>query len=122
MYNYPEVRPEIFTDSGRQKLEVIRQKVSQHLGNSPSITLVQAISGALGDTWVNMACVDRMVELGELEEIDVRAKIAQDRTFRRPSWHQDQSPGALARYHWNRVYELSDPENRRYLLEIQNRG
>lgn len=39
------------------------------------------ISGSSGDSWLLLACVDRLVELGELREIPQTHTAGQDRIF-----------------------------------------
>ncbi len=104
-------------------MEQVRQLVAELLRNESAFKLDKIIQGMLGDTWLNIACVDRLVELDELQEAIIPyRKLGQERTFSRPAWHQDQDPEALAKFHWIKLYELSDPQNQQWLLEIQNRG
>lgn len=70
MYDYAKQRAVVFTDDGQRMFLKIRDKTLSILKTSGAITLEKAMSGAQGgDSWDMIACVDRMVELGELVEI-----------------------------------------------------
>jgi len=66
MYNYQKERSKIFTEDGQIIFLEIRDKVQRLLKQSGAVMMENAIGGALGDTWLHLACVDRLVELGEL--------------------------------------------------------
>lgn len=68
-YDYSTHRERLFTDEGQKLFIKIRDKVHELIESSGSIRMQEAITPANGDVWDLLACVDRMVELGELREI-----------------------------------------------------
>ena len=60
----------------------MRDKAFDLLSTSGSVTMGSLLNGFMGSSWTNMAYVDRLVELGELREIQQVAGIAaQNRIF-----------------------------------------
>jgi len=80
MYNYGTEKPNILTDEGQRQFLKVRDKVNSLLKQSGAVML-----GWVGGSWEQMACIDRMVELGELEEIGAPASCGQARVFCRPN-------------------------------------
>jgi hypothetical protein len=80
-YNYQEQRPQLFTESGSNTFIQIRDNVQKIVEKSGAIRMQEAIRGVSGDSWVMLACVDRMVELGELREISQQSIPGQHRIF-----------------------------------------
>ena len=83
-YNYQTERAEIFTEAGQVSFLAIRDKVKNMLRISGAFQMGNAIeAGRSGSSWTFMACVDRLVELGEIVEITPPNSCAgQYRTFR----------------------------------------
>ena len=82
MYNYKEEKKKIFTEDGQEKFLKIRDKIQSLLSEAGAFTMGKAIQGILGDTWVSMACVDRLIELKEITEITEQGKVrGQDKVF-----------------------------------------
>ncbi|MFW6272541.1 MAG: hypothetical protein ACOC2U_02025, partial [bacterium] len=54
----------------------IRDNVQFLLKQSGAVMMGNAIHAATGDVWMMMACVDRLVELGEIEEITRKGHVA----------------------------------------------
>ena len=82
MYNYEEQKPRLFTDDGQRMLLQIRDRINKHLDNAGACRMQEAISGTCGDSWMMLACVDRMAELGEIYELAYPQKVAgQHRVF-----------------------------------------
>lgn len=75
MYSYEQMRPSLFTDDGQRMFLKIRDHVQALLRVSGAVTLEKAMQGAQGDSWTLIACVDRLVELGELREIEARPAL-----------------------------------------------
>lgn len=87
MYDYKTQRPFVFTDEGQRMLLRVRDGVADTLKKSGVITLGKAMDFAgSGDSWDQIACVDRLVELGELVEVKHDAPATQFRIFRRVKW------------------------------------
>lgn len=81
MYNYQKERFKIFTENGQKTFLEIRDRVHNLLNQSGAITMGAAISGSTGDSWVHLACVDRLVELNEIKEIPQNNVAGQHRVF-----------------------------------------
>lgn len=80
-YNYQEQREALFTDTGQRMFISIRSSVLSHLKHSGAVRMQEALSGFSGDSWDLLACVDRMLELGELREVPQEGVPAQHRIF-----------------------------------------
>lgn len=67
-YDYSTQRANVFTERGQEMFLTIRDKARELLDKSGAVT-----SGKLmccsGDTWDMLACIDRLVELGELRRV-----------------------------------------------------
>lgn len=68
-YNYAEERSAIFTEDGQRQFLEIRDRCKWLLKIAGAASMSMIISGKTGDSWQMMACVDRLVELGEITEI-----------------------------------------------------
>ena len=84
MYKYEAVRESIFTESGQRMFLSIRDNVNDILAKAGAVRMREAISGQSGDSWLMLACVDWMVELGELKEITPAGEAGQHRIFVNP--------------------------------------
>lgn len=69
MYSYEQEKPELFTESGQVVFLKIRDNVKRLLALAGAVRMREAIAGNSGDIWQRQACVDRLVELGEIREI-----------------------------------------------------
>lgn len=81
MYNYAEQRPTIFTEQGQRMFLKIRDTVKYHLAEAGAVRMNEAIAGNSGSSWEMLACVDRLVELGEIKEITGPDAPGQYRVF-----------------------------------------
>lgn len=64
-YSYAEQRLEIFSESGQEAFLKIRDNAHKLIRLSGAATMGRLIIGT-GDSWTLMACVHRLVEIGEL--------------------------------------------------------
>jgi len=84
MYKYSELKPTLFTEENQELFLGIRDPVQQMLSVSGAVRMGQAMALPKGagaaDTWTLLACVDRLVEMGELREIPTNG-AGQDRVF-----------------------------------------
>lgn len=80
MYDYSIERPQILTDKGQREFLKLRDRVQRKLRDAGAVRMGEAIT-IPGDSWFLMACVDRMVELGELIEVTPPDCRGQDRVF-----------------------------------------
>lgn len=81
-YDYASQKSNVFSETGQRMFLSIRDRASRLIANSGAATMQKIISGEAGDSWDMLACVDRLVELGELHEIEQTGRVAgQDRIF-----------------------------------------
>lgn len=69
-YSYEKEKPHIFTDDGQRQFLKVRDFAHKTLAVAGAVqgwALIEAAGS--GDSWKMMACIDRLVELGELREI-----------------------------------------------------
>jgi len=81
MYKYKEQRPYIFTDIGQRDFLKVRDNVQRLLDEAGSFKLLHALKNIYGDSWLQIAYVDRLVELGEIREITGKDVPGQCRVF-----------------------------------------
>lgn len=81
-YDYATERPFVFTEDGQLMLLRIRDQAQSLIKLSGAATLMYITAGITGDSWLMMACVDRLVEIGELMEVpNPKSSWAQHRIF-----------------------------------------
>lgn len=81
-YVYSELKPRLFTEEGSVLFTAIRDRVKALCRQAGAVSMGKAISGSCGDSWLMLACVDRLVELGELREVTDPDRVrGQDRIF-----------------------------------------
>ena len=68
-YNYAVQRPNVFTEDGQVMFLKIRDTAHALISKSGAATCSKIISGCTGDSWDMLACVDRLVEIGEILEV-----------------------------------------------------
>lgn len=68
MYIYEEQKPHLLTDEGQRMFLRIRDHTHALLLKSGAVMMGNCMTGG-GDSWQILACVDRMVELGEIREV-----------------------------------------------------
>lgn len=81
MYIYETQKQNIFTEEGQRMFLSIRDNINLLLKKSGAVRMQEAIMCATGNSWDMLACVDRMVELGEIREITNKNVAAQYRVF-----------------------------------------
>lgn len=80
-YSYKTERENIFTEEGQKMFLKIRDKSKALLGYSGAFSMEKVIQGCVGNSWHMLACVDRLVELGEIKEITGQEVSGQNRIF-----------------------------------------
>lgn len=80
-YDYQQQRASLFTDEGQRKLLAVRDRVARLLKTAGAVRLQEAIAEVTGDSWESLACVDRLVELGEIREITGEGVAGQHRVY-----------------------------------------
>ncbi len=75
-YSYETQRANLFTEKGQRLFLAVRNKTKSLLKQAGAFRMQEAISTALTDSglgacdgWDLIACVDRLVELGEIKEV-----------------------------------------------------
>lgn len=82
MYVYQDVRSRLFTDEGQRMFLKVRDFVQDALQYSGAVRMEEAMKAAMGgDSWAMLACVDRLVELGEIKEVTDGDCAGQHRVF-----------------------------------------
>ena len=83
MYNYKEQRTAIFTEEGQIQFLAIRDKAEKLLKLSGAFMFSHVIIGApsTGSSFDYIACVDRLVELGEIREVTSEKVAGQDKVY-----------------------------------------
>lgn len=81
MYKYETERPKLFTDEGQRKFLLIRDRVKLLLKQAGAARMEEILRAGGGSDWEGLACVDRLVELGELIELTPSHCVAQYRVF-----------------------------------------
>lgn len=80
-YDYRQERPFVFTEDGQLMLLRVRDKAFELFKIAGAARLDCLIRGLAGDTWSMLACVDRLVEIGDMREITDRTVAGQHRVF-----------------------------------------
>lgn len=87
-YSYQTQRAEVFTEEGQRLFLAIRDRVHSLLKDAGAIRFQEATSRCLKDSglgacdsWMQLACIDRLVELGEIREIPQDNCTGQHRVF-----------------------------------------
>lgn len=69
MYTYEKLKPQLFTEEGQVMFLNIRDNVHALLKLAGAVRTSEAISVASGDSWLMLACMDRLVELEEIRMV-----------------------------------------------------
>ncbi len=80
-YDYKEIKPKLFIEAHQKLFLEIRDRVHRFLDETGVAKMGFILNGSSGDSWVMMACVDRLVELGEIKEVFHGDCVGQDRIF-----------------------------------------
>lgn len=83
-YLYEVERRNVFSEEGQVMFLKIRDKAMELIKQSGCAMMDWIIAGNTGDSWTMLACVDRLVELKELEEINYGRCAGQHRIFVAP--------------------------------------
>jgi hypothetical protein len=80
LYEYQEQKPKILTDKGQREFLRVRDRANRLLEEAGAFMMFSALKDVAGDSWLMMAYIDRMVELGEIVEITSHV-AGQNRVF-----------------------------------------
>lgn len=75
-YDYQHERAAVFTEEGQLAFLKIRDKARYLLGIAGAFRVEELLSGLGGDSWLQLACIDRLVELGEIKPLREAGTIA----------------------------------------------
>jgi len=82
MYNYEEEKKSLMTDKGQRAVIATRDHVLRLLKQAGAVRMHEAMQGSpLCSSWEKLACVDRLVELGDIRELQVGQVAGQHRVF-----------------------------------------
>lgn len=68
-YCYETEKPFLFTDEGQRLFLKVRDRVNQLIKEAGAFRQQEGVRGFSGSSWQMIACIDRLVELGEIEEL-----------------------------------------------------
>lgn len=87
-YDYQAERPKLFTEEGQRDFLKVRDAAKALLKEAGAFRQIEVLSksGISGDSWFMIACVDRLVELGEIVEIP-RESWTQYKIYSTPQVH-----------------------------------
>lgn len=85
-YNYATQRPFVFTQEGQEMLLKFRDRAREHIERSGAVCYAAITVGSTGSSWDALACVDRLVELGDLRRIGGELLKVYDEVFISPRW------------------------------------
>lgn len=81
-YIYAEEKPKLFTEDGQVLFLAIRDKTHALLKAAGACRAQEMMAGNTGDSWTMLACVDRLVELREIQEVTDPGRVwGQHRIF-----------------------------------------
>lgn len=75
MYDYQTERPQIFTERGVEILSLVRANAQKLLETAGAFTMSHATSN-VSDTWLMLACLDYLVEKGEIKRVTPVGSVA----------------------------------------------
>lgn len=81
-YIYSDYKPFVFTEGGSVMLLKIRDKTKSLIANAGVARCDKMMAGCTGLNWHMLACVDRLVEMGDIHEIpNTMSGAGQHRVF-----------------------------------------
>ena len=85
-YDYKTEKPFVFTEDGQRMFLKIRDKCNSLQQIAGAFTIEKAVSDLGGSTWARLACIDRLVELGEFEYVN-KEVLAQFHVLRKVEYY-----------------------------------
>lgn len=82
MYNYETEKPKVFLEENQKMFLGIHEKAKELISVAGAARCDKIIAEQSGDSWTMLACVDRLVEIGEIKEVPQITCRSQDRLFR----------------------------------------
>lgn len=81
MYDYQKEKPEVMTDDGQRLMLKIRDNIKKLIEAAGAARAEEAVAPFGGSDWLRHACLDRLVELGEIREVTNKDVMLQHRVF-----------------------------------------
>ena len=81
MYQYELEKPKLFNEVAQREFLKVRDRAHKLLKEAGAFMMSSALKNVSGDSWLMMAYVDRLVELGEIREITDSRVAGQHRVF-----------------------------------------
>jgi len=75
MYDYKKEKKKLFTDEGQKLFLRMRDHINKLLIISGAARVQEMMKNECAESWTMLACIDRLVELGEIREINQNTKI-----------------------------------------------
>lgn len=81
-YDYATQRPKVFTEDGVSMPLKIRDTTKALIARAGVARSDKMMAGCSGDVWDMLACIDRLVEMGDIHEIpNTMSRAGQHRVF-----------------------------------------
>ena len=81
-YDYQKERPGLFTEDGVRMLVGMRDRAKYLITESGAARAQEIMAKSSGSSWQMMACIDYLVETGELREVTQHSHVwGQHRVF-----------------------------------------
>lgn len=82
MYSYQTERPRLFTEEAQVQLIKVRDNALRLLNQAGAFMCLRPFEGvSVGDSWLMLAMIDRLVELGDIREVTSADVCGQHRVF-----------------------------------------
>jgi hypothetical protein len=82
MYDYQTEKAKVFTEEGSVVFAKMRDKARKLLEVAGAVRMDYLMQGILADPWLCLACADRMLELGDFQEVkQAQPPVGQHRIF-----------------------------------------
>lgn len=81
-YDYHTEKPKVFMEENQELFLSILDRATRLTREAGAASMEAIICGLSGDTWIMLACVDRLVEIGALREVpNPHSRTGQHRLF-----------------------------------------
>lgn len=71
-YNYELIKPQLFTEQGVKMLMSMKDQVNRLLFTAGAFTTEKVTRTVTGDSWLQLACLDYLVESGEINLVSTK--------------------------------------------------
>lgn len=86
-YDYKTERANVFTEDGQIMFLKIRDTAKRLIKDAGVVTAEKLMRGLSGSSWTMLACMDRLIEIGELHEVpNTLSPAGQHRIFTSFDW------------------------------------